>query len=189
MKKIEVKNSQGNKDPIEAYLNLPAFLAIVSASIEAFKKETLGYLIGVKGENKFIVEYAIPYQTAESGFAHVEIDIKRMERVNEILHQLSEGLEYIGDFHSHTIFGNTRAKIVPSDEDLLTSVAGELNIICAVNTKGRSVKWYENKRGTLVGTISDYRIEIGGFYVPRPVIGRKYKRVKVRCPAITGIKS
>ena len=39
--------------PIEAYLNLPAFLAIVTSSVEVFKKETIGYLIGVKGKNKF----------------------------------------------------------------------------------------------------------------------------------------
>ncbi len=172
---------------IEAYLNLPAFLAIVSSSVEAFKKETIGYLIGIKGENKFIVEYAIPYQTAESGFAHVAIDLKRVERVNKILTRLSEGLEYIGDFHSHTIFGNVPAKITPSTEDLITSVAGELNLICAVNTKRRTVKWYEDRRGILVGTIDDYRIEIGGFYVPKPAIGRRYQRVKVRCPAITGL--
>lgn len=187
MKTNEKKRIQ-NK-PIEAYLNLPAFLAIVSSSVEAFKKETIGYLIGIKGENKFIVEYAIPYQTADSGFAHVTIDLKRVERVNKILTRLSGGLEYIGDFHSHTIFGNVPAKIIPSSEDLMTSVAGELNLICAVNTKKRAIKWYETKTGILVGTIDDYRIEIGGFYVPRPAIGRKYRRVRVRCPAITGLET
>ncbi len=184
---MEKNNTNKEQILIEAYLNLPAFLAIVSSSVEAFKKETIGYLIGVKGENKFIVEYAIPYQTAESGFAHVAVDSKRVERVNAILRRFSEGLEYIGDFHSHTIFGDTPARIVPSPEDLMTTVAGELNIICAVNNKKRSVKWYEDKRGILVGTVDEYHIEIGGYYVPKPAIGKKYRRVKIRCPAITGL--
>ncbi len=172
---------------IETYLSLPAFLSIVSSSIETFKKETIGYLIGVKGENKFVVEYAIPYQTADSGFAHVTLDMKRVERVNEILRLLSEGLEYIGDFHSHTVFGNARAKIIPSAEDLLTTVPGELNIICAINSKKRSVEWYEDERGVLVGTVGEYRIEIGGYYVKEPAIGKKYRRIRVKCPSVTGI--
>ncbi|MGB9720584.1 MAG: Mov34/MPN/PAD-1 family protein [bacterium] len=172
---------------IEAYLNLPAFLSIVSSSIETFKKETIGYLIGVKGENKFVVEYAIPYQTADSGFAHVTLDMKRVERINQILKLLSEGLEYIGDFHSHTVFGKARAKIIPSPEDLLTTVPGELNIICAVNSKKRSVKWYEDEKGTLVGTVGEYRIEIGAYFVKKPAVGKKYQRIKVKCPSITGI--
>ncbi len=172
---------------IEAYLSLPAFLSIISSSIETFKKETIGYLIGVKGENKFVVEYAIPYQTADSGFAHATLDMKRVERVNAILQKLSEGLEYIGDFHSHTIFGNARAKITPSSEDLLTTVPGELNIICAVNPKKRSINWQEDKRGVLIGTIDEYRIEIGGYFVKKPGFGKKYQRVRIKCPSITGI--
>jgi len=178
-----------NKSPfeIEAYLSLPAFLSIVSSSIETFKKETIGYLIGVKGENKYVVEYAIPYQTAESGFAHVTVDLKRVERVNSILRLLSEGLEYIGEFHSHTVFGDAIALVTPSAEDLLTTVPGELNIICAVNTKRRSVKWYEDRRGVLVGTVGEYRIEIGGYFVKKPAIGKKYQRVRIKCPSVTGL--
>jgi hypothetical protein len=120
---MKMEQTVKNKSPfeIEAYLSLPAFLSIVSSSIETFKKETIGYLIGVKGENKYVVEYAIPYQTAESGFAHVTVDLKRVERVNSILRLLSEGLEYIGEFHSHTVFGDAIALVTPSAEDLLTT--------------------------------------------------------------------
>ncbi len=179
---------KGNqKTGIEAYLSLPAFLSIVSSAIETFKKETIGYLIGVKGENKYVVEYAIPYQTAESGFAHVTVDLKRVERVNSILKSLGEGLEYIGEFHSHTAFGETKAYTIPSAEDLFTTVPGELNIICAVNSKKRYVKWYEDKRGVLIGTVDEYRIEIGGYFVKKPAVGKKYQRVCIRCPSVTGI--
>jgi len=185
-----MENSKKNPviPPIEAYLNLPAFLTIVAASIETFKKETIGYLIGIKGENKFMVEYAIPYQTAESGFAHVTIDLKKTERINEILRKLSEGLELIGEFHSHTIFGDKPASVKPSREDLVTTIPGELNIICAVNLKHRSVNWYEDGTGILIGTIGEYRIEVGGYYVAAAGIGKKYQRVKIKCPAITGIE-
>lgn len=175
------------REPLKAYLSLPSFLTIVSSSVEVFRKETIGYLIGIKGENKFMVEYAIPYQTAEITATHATIDEARVGRVNEILNKLSEGLEYIGDFHSHTAYGDTPGTVIPSDTDLLSTVPGELNIICAVNLKGKSVDWHENKRGILIGTVGEYRIKIGGYYIEKAGIGRKYQRVIVRCPAVTGI--
>lgn len=173
--------------PIEAYLSLPAFLAVVSSAVETFRKETIGYLVGIKGENKFMVEYAIPYQTADSGFVHATIDMDRVARINDILNKLSQGLEFIGDYHSHTAFGDSPATVIPSHTDLASTVPGELNIICAVNLKKRAVRWYENNRGVLIGTIREYRIEIGGYYVEKPTIGKKYERVRIKCPAVTGI--
>jgi len=172
---------------MEAYLSLPAFLTIVSSSVEVFKRETIGYLIGIKGEDKWMVEYAIPYQTAESSYAHASIDENRVARINDILGSVSQGVELIGDFHSHTVFGDSPATIIPSATDLISTIPGDLNVICAVNLKKRSVKWHETNRGMLVGTIGEYRIEIGGYYVAKACIGRQYERVTIRCPAATGI--
>jgi hypothetical protein len=172
---------------IEAYLSLPAFLTIVSSSVEVFRRETIGYLIGFKGEGKFTVEYAIPYQTAESTPTHATINKDRTLRINEILAELAQNLEYIGDFHSHTIYGNTPGTVLPSGTDLFSTVPGELNIICAVNLKKRWTGWHENRRGILTGTVGAYRIEIGGYYVAKPHIGGSYQRVLIKCPPITGI--
>lgn len=188
-KKKRRTKKEENKEPIVAYLSFPAFLTIVSSSVEVFRKETIGYLVGIKGENKFMVEYAIPYQTAESGYVHATVDMDRVSRINEILSKVSQGqgLEFVGDFHSHTVFGKSPATVVPSNTDLKSTIPGELNIICAVNMKKRAVRWYENRRGILTGTIGEYRIEIGGYYVEQATIGRKYERVDMKCPAVTGI--
>ncbi len=136
-----------------------------------------------------MVEYAIPYQTAESGYVHASVDMERVSRINDILSGVSQGqgLEFVGDFHSHTMFGKNPATVVPSDTDLTSTIPGELNIICAVNMKKRAVRWYESDRGILVGTIDEYRIEIGGYYVEEATIGRQYQRVIIKCPAVTGI--
>jgi proteasome lid subunit RPN8/RPN11 len=181
------KKQEKDQKHIEAYLSLPAFLTIVSSSVEVFRKETLGYLIGIKGEDKWKVEYAIPYQTAESSYAHASIDENRAARVNDILSSVSQAIELIGDFHSHTVFGDSPATVIPSDTDLVSTIPGDLNIICAVNLKKRSVDWHETNRGILIGTIGEYRIEIGGYYVAEACIGRQYQRVAIRCPSATGI--
>jgi hypothetical protein len=172
----------------EAYLQLPAFLSMISSAVETFRKETIGYLVGIKAENKFRVEYAIPYLTAESGFAHTTIDLKRAQRINDILKKFSEGLAFIGDYHSHTLFGTNAATVKPSPSDLVTTSAGELNLICAINLKKRVVPWRENRRGSLVGSVGEYHIEIGGYYVDKPRFGRYYQRVRIKCPAITGVR-
>jgi hypothetical protein len=109
---------------IKAYLSLPAFLTIVSSAVEVFRRETLGYLIGIKGENKFIVEYAIPYQTAESTATESTLDFNRAARINEILERLAQGREYIGDFHSHTVYGKIPGTVLPSDTDLCGQFQG-----------------------------------------------------------------
>jgi proteasome lid subunit RPN8/RPN11 len=172
---------------IEAYLSLPAFLTIVSSSVEVFRRETIGYLIGFKGESKFMVEYAIPYQTAESTPTHATLDENRVARVNEILAKLSQGLEYVGDFHSHTVYGDLPGTVLPSGTDLMSTVPGELGIICSVNFRKKSADWRENRRGILTGTVGEYRIEIGGYYFDEAHIGRNYQRVLIKCPSVTGI--
>jgi proteasome lid subunit RPN8/RPN11 len=188
-KKTKNSKTKINEEPVVAFLSFPAFLTIVSSSVEVFRKETIGYLVGFKGENKYMVEYAIPYQTAESGYVHATVDMDRVNRINEILNSVSQGqgLEFVGDFHSHTVFGKSPATVVPSSTDLMSTIPGELNIICAVNLKRRAVRWYENDRGILIGTLGEYRIEIGGYYIEQAGIGRKYHRVQIKCPAVTGI--
>jgi proteasome lid subunit RPN8/RPN11 len=173
---------------IEAYLELPAFLAMVSSSVEVYHKETMGYLLGIKGENKFSVRYAIPFQTVERGLTHATIDMERVGRINEILNELSAGLELIGDFHSHTQFGENMASAIPSGADLMSSMPGKLNVICAVNQKKRKSKWQESARKNIIGTVGDYHIEIGGYYVAEAGFNEKYQRVLIKCPAITGLE-
>jgi hypothetical protein len=172
---------------IEAYLSLSAFLTIVSSSVEVFRRETIGYLIGFRGNRKFMVEHAIPYQTAESTPTHATPAPDRVARINEILAELSHGYEYIGDFHSHTVYRDLPGTVIPSGTDLASTVPGELSIICSVNFKKKSVGWRENHRGILTGTVGEYRIQIGGYYFAKAHIGRNYQRVLIKCPSLTGI--
>ncbi len=171
---------------IECFINPPAFAAIVTSVIEVFAKETIGFLVGVKAEKKFIVEYAIPYQTADVGYTHAEVDWKRAERVNEVLKLVGEGLEFIGDFHSHTKFGQSAADVKPSSTDLVLTKEGEVYLIVAVNSRKRAQRWVEHSDGTISGTIRDYHIKIGGYTVIRTGF-RGYRRVRIKCPAVTGL--
>lgn len=171
---------------IECYINPPAFLAIATSAVEVFAKETIGFLVGIKAENKFIVEYAIPYQTADVGYTHAEVDLKRAERVNEVLKLVGEGLEFVGDFHSHTQFGQTKGEAKPSPTDLVLTREGEVYLIIAVNARKRSQSWREHNDGTISGTIWGYHLKISGYTILK--IGfQGYRKVRIRCPAVTGL--
>ncbi|RKX71435.1 hypothetical protein DRP53_01640 [candidate division WOR-3 bacterium] len=168
---------------IETYIKIPALVAMVSSSVEVFHQETLGYLLGHRTETGFVVEYAIPFQTVERGYAHATINEARIDRIVRMLEPLHIDVKLIGAFHSHTQFGEMRADPIPSDTDLYNMVPGYLHLIVAVNHKKKDQPWKENQDETISGTIDIYHLKIGGYVVPEP--GWKYRKVKLRMPSLT----
>lgn len=167
-----------------AYIKENAFLSIILSAIEVYHHETLGLLLGYGIGQEFVVEYAIPYQTAVKGFTYTKPPKeKTIERMAEILSEWPG--EVIGDYHSHTELGSNKARAIPSGDDIADMTPGKLNIIVAVNEKERETKWRRQRNGSLSGTLGDFHIEIGGFVLYGE---RRYKRVELICPAATGIK-
>lgn len=166
---------------IKAYLGIPALMSIIASSIEVYKKEALGYLVGTKGENKFLINYAIPYQSAKATFSQVEVDEDKINEINTLLSTFTEidSLRYLGDFHSHS---NSPIDPDPSEDDLQSSNPGEIYLICAVNPKLRIIKWHVNASGILVGTIGKYKIKIRAYCVSAK---RKLISAEIKCPALT----
>lgn len=155
---------------------------MVSSSIEVFHQETLGYLLGHRTETGFVVEYAIPFQTVERGYAHATMNEERIDRIVRMIDPLSIDVKLIGAFHSHTQFGDLRATPIPSDTDLFSMVAGYVHLIVAVNHKKKDAHWQENRDDTISGTIDDYHVKIAGYVVPQP--GFKYRKVKIKIPSL-----
>jgi len=49
---------------MKVYLSENAFMGLLISSAEVFKRESLGYLLGYRLHDRFIVEYAFGLQTA-----------------------------------------------------------------------------------------------------------------------------
>lgn len=165
-----------------AYIKERAFLAMVLSAVEVYKHETLGLLLGYKGDDEFIVEYAIPYQTSMKGYSWVSPKPTVSERIKELVKNLP--VEVIGDFHSHTEFGKNRAVPVPSGDDIADMEESHIHIIVAVNEKKRAQKWSSGKDGEISGTLGDYHLAIAA---ATPRGDTSYERVKIICPSATGI--
>ena len=50
--------------PMKVYLSENAFMGLLLSSAEVFRNESLGYLLGYRLDDRFIVEHAFSLQTA-----------------------------------------------------------------------------------------------------------------------------
>lgn len=162
-----------------------AFWSMVLSAIEVYHFETLGLLLGWKGGDKFIIEYAIPFQTAEKAKTWVSPNERRASRVREIVHLIP--VDVIGDYHSHTEFGDDKARPIPSGDDIADMEEGNIYIIIALNECHRKSEWKNNTDGSISGTLGGYQIRLAAHeYVNR---GRLfYKKAEIFCPSAVGLK-
>jgi proteasome lid subunit RPN8/RPN11 len=158
---------------------------MVLSSVEVFHHEALGVVLGFAGEEQFVIEYAIPYQTARKGLSWVAPRPRRVARLERILEH--HPVEVIGDFHSHTELGELRALCTPSGEDIADMQNGKVHLILALNEARRRSAWSHRSDGRISGTLEGYRITMGAFYL---LDGARYRfaRGNIVCPSATGIR-
>lgn len=169
------------------YLSETAFLSIVLPSIEAYKKECYGLILGYRNDKLWRIEYAIPYQTAERGHKAVTPHGLRDRRVRSCLAQLS-AYEQLGTFHSHPAWGSLRSVAKPSREDIESLQPGDLDLIVAVNDAARPRRFRHGEGGrTLTGSVCDFDLTMAAFYKP-PLGEQQTRRTLIRCPYAVGFK-
>lgn len=167
------------------FIQQTAFLSMVLSSVEVFHHEALGVVLGFAGEDQFVIEYAIPYQTARKALTWVAPRPKRVARIERILEH--HPVNVIGDFHSHTELGNLKALCRPSGEDIADMEEGKIHLILALNETRRRSPWVHRANGNISGTLEGYRITIGAFHLENK--GRYgFMRANIVCPSATGIR-
>jgi proteasome lid subunit RPN8/RPN11 len=154
--------------PLRVYLSGDAFMHLLLSSAEVFKKESLGYLLGYRLEDRFIIEHAFSLQTARRKRRGVLLRHRDQKKIKPILSKF-ETLQIIGDFHSHTQYGESKGLPVPSPEDIAEMEPDNLYIIIALNTlqqKGRP--WKKNRDGSISGGVGGIFFKISAYYRPHP---------------------
>lgn len=160
-----------------------AFIGIVLSSIEVYKKECLGILLGIKSQGKIIVEYAVPFQAvAKRTYSEVWPHSKKKNKIEEAIPQLMH-LEYVGDFHSHPQFGDKKGFAELSEVDKESMEDTAIEIVAAINTSKHRTSW-KITNGELAGCICDYNIRLAGFYKKNN--GGPIKQLDIVCPYAVG---
>jgi proteasome lid subunit RPN8/RPN11 len=171
---------------MQVYLNENVFVGLVLSSVEVYKKECFGLLLGYQTPEKFIVEHAIPYQSVRRGHNWTELRSDKWKVIQEILKNFPK-LDVIGDFHSHTMYRDIKARVSLSRDDIQYMEPHELQVVIAINENKRTKKWTFNSDNTISGSIDKYHFKIAAYYyingdkrIQRP------KLAEILCPFAMG---
>lgn len=163
---------------MRVYISENAFIDILISSAEVYKKECLGFLLGYKLEDRFIVEHAFSVQTANRKHKGVVYNQKNHKKIEQILLRFDK-LQIIGDFHSHTQFGPTKGLPIPSEEDISGMILDRIYLIAAINNNEKTMPWGENRDGTISGSVSDFFFKISAHFLNG---NSSVKRATIHCP-------
>lgn len=169
---------------MRAVLKKPALLSIICATVETFKKESFLILLGHRRKNDFVVENAVPLQTAKRKFRGVEIITGREKLVLTLSEFFSKNSRPIGDCHSHTerkdATNKARYPIEPSQEDISTAKENQLYIIISICLKNKTQTWQKTQSGGIIGTLEKYRFEVRSYWAPE---NGKLEQIPLICPS------
>jgi len=175
-------------EKIEAYISANAFWGLLISAIEVYKKETYGLLIGYRDQNgMFILEHAVPHQTASRTHLSVRKNTRAQKRMESFLKNMPH-LSVVGDFHSHTGWGELKSVSQPSLTDISDMQSNAIYVILEVNDKKRSQSWGYTADGSLAGTSDDYHFKINAYYLAGPHQNR-VKRANIFCPYAIGFNA
>ncbi len=163
---------------MRVYLSENAFIDLLLGSAEVYKKECLGFLLGYRLDDRFIVEHAFSFQTARRRPKGVISQDRSHKKIEPILARLDR-VQIIGDFHSHTQFGDSKGLATPSKEDLAGMNRNNVYLIIAINNNVKTMEWSENRDSTISGSVGDFFFKIAAFYMNGSSSVRK---AKIHCP-------
>lgn len=174
-----------NIRPMKVYLSENAFMGLLLSSAEVFKKESLGYLLGYRLDDRFIIENAFSLQTARRKRRGVMFHSRDQKKIEPILANF-EKLQIVGDFHSHTPYGSEKGIAIPSPIDIKGMVKDNLYIIIAINEIEVSKSWTENKDRSISGSMGSFFFKISAYYCPH--VNSVPRKAPIYCPFPPGLK-
>jgi proteasome lid subunit RPN8/RPN11 len=172
-----------------AYISQNAFWGLLISAVEVYKRECFGLLIGYRDrkgpQDMFIIEHAVPFQSAGRRHKGVVANPRAHRRIERFLSNIPQ-LSVIGDFHSHTMWGYSRAASHPSETDLEGMVAENVYVIVSVNDRLREVPWQYNDDGSLSGTTDDHYFRLTAYTMNG---GGEQRRLPILCPYALGFNA
>jgi proteasome lid subunit RPN8/RPN11 len=169
---------------MDIYLSENAFVGLVVSTIEVYRKECFGVLLGQSTPGRVLVDFVVPYQTANRKYREVHVDLLRSQRVEEAVRTTSRW-ECLGDYHSHPMYGTARATTTLSAIDRKFLKDGNVAIVVAINDSARKQRWSYVMGGGLSGGVNGYNIRIAGYYKTHGVIAR----APIHCPYAIGFQA
>jgi proteasome lid subunit RPN8/RPN11 len=150
-------------------------MGMVLSTVEVYKNECFGLLLGYRLVDRYVVEHAIPYQSVKRGRNFAELRSDKWRVIQEVL-KCFPRLDVLGDYHSHTMYGNVRAEVALSRDDIDYMEPNDLQVVIAVNENRRTREWTINGDRTVSGSLDRYHFKIAAYYDANRVGGRAVSR-------------
>ena len=157
-----------------------AFVNMLVSSLEVYKKEAYGILLGKRSGGDYIIHQAFTYQSAKRHYDWVVMDPKRRNRIDLLLRHLMR-YQFIGDYHSHIDWPD---HLSSEDKREMREQDIPISLLLLVKDARRRSKWhYLESDRSLTGTVADrYFVKLYAFEYD-PELGR-IRKLRVRCPFV-----
>ena len=166
---------------MEVYLSENAFIGLLVSTVEVYRRECFGILLGHREPERIMVDFVVPYQSAQRKFQEVHMDWHRSQRIEEAV-RVTSRWEMVGDYHSHPMYGEKKATTQRSGVDIKDVRDEGTSIIVAINDGHRQQRWGYVKGGLISGSINGYSIRMVSYHRE----GEANVRVPLVCPYAVG---
>jgi len=159
-------------DPPIVYIEKETFLDMLFASVDTFRKECFGYILGSKptrNNNCFkIVNVITVASTIKRANKEVRISKGCHERINKIFDKYPKEYPYIGWFHSHPEWGSIPGSHEMSDDDIQETIHSQSDVAVVIKISSRRrerLDWVLKTDGGIRGTFSDYVVDVNMYRI------------------------
>ncbi len=161
-------------DPPIVYIEKEPFLNMIVASAETFKRECFGLIFGTtpsRKRNYFVITNVIAIQLAKKR-KNSEVDQSRgsKERMSAMFKQYPTLFNPIGDFHSHTEWGDIERFAKLTDTDIADMIKNDMPLCVLINivTRGKEkMIWESTRSGGIRGSLGKYKYQINALRLNR----------------------
>jgi len=168
----------------KASISEPAFVALVSAALEAYDKETLGAIMGTVYKKKILIKHAVAYQCAIRKLEEVSIWPAKEKKIRDAINALT-GYKILGDFHSHPDWTCVLSKHDKAD---MIENGTRISVLISVGqADGNKIPWgYDKDEKFLYGTLrGDFLLNIRVY--ARELNSKRIYKVPIDCPFVTSM--
>ncbi len=189
-KKRKTQGPNGRRTRPRVFVSEPAFISLVTAAAEAYRRECYGVLLGTRRRGLTRVMAAVAYQSARRKPTSVDLAEGRRRTVRRVLRAFPR-YNYLGEFHSHPGYGANPGMVFIGEGDLVGVRHGDCELIIAVRRPRIRRRWQHCQDGRLSGTAGGYFLKLGAYLADGRTNGRIAARIAdLRCPyAVTTASS
>ena len=161
-----------------ALLQEPAFVALITAAMEVYQKETFGLVIGQAHKDTVTISNALVYQECSRKVSEVNVQQRRDRMIRQVINELTN-CQILGDFHSHSYYPNHLSR---QDRKDMIQDGERISVLVVIKPAKQATSWhYDKKEMSIQGSLdNEYHIMIK-VYAREPGT-RLIRRLRILCP-------